>query len=187
MPDRPRHRSIRLRGWDYTSAGAYFVTICAHNGHLLFEEPGAASVIERAWREIPNHHLQVKLDAFVIMPNHVHGIVILEGDARFVGARHVSPLRTGGPGTAKRSLGAIVGSFKAAVTKDLRRLDLWDSQPFWQRNYYERIVRDDDELDRIRRYIAYNPTAWQFDHENPQRINNAPHADDWSWLEDYGA
>jgi len=81
-PEKHHRRSIRLRGWDYTYPGAYFVTICTHNGECLFEDPVLRRVVETMWRRIPHHFPYVQLDEFVVMPNHVHGIIWI------VGARH---------------------------------------------------------------------------------------------------
>jgi REP-associated tyrosine transposase len=98
-----------------------------------------------------------------------------------VGARHASPLRPAGP--APQSLGAIVGSFKSAVTRELRLRGLHDATPLWQRNYYERIIRNEAELTRIREYIAANPMLWDYDHENPIRTEDADYEQAWAWLE----
>jgi REP element-mobilizing transposase RayT len=120
------------------------------------------------------------------MPNHVHGIVILNRSQQSVGARHASPLRTQVAGPTPRSLGAIVGSFKAAVIRELRIQGLWSDEPLWQRNYYERLIRDDTELTRAREYVINNPIAWQFDKENPARSISKAHQDNWAWLESGG-
>jgi putative transposase len=119
------------------------------------------------------------VDEFVIMPNHIHGIVILTDD---VAAQHAAQLR---PNLAHSSLGVAVRSFKAAVTKTLREHNLWDERPFWQPNHYERIIRYEAELNRIREYIQYNPTAWLYDHENPAQEKDASHELRWAWLEDH--
>ncbi len=156
---------------------------------MTFERQEVREVITWAWSEIPNHFPSVKVGAFVVMPNHVHGIVIIEDsvsstDPAAVGARHASPLRPlRRDGVAKGSLGAVVGSFKAAVTRELRLRDLWQQRPLWQNNYYDRVIRDENELDRIREYIAYNPTAWLYDHENPDRSAGEDHERQWGWLE----
>jgi REP element-mobilizing transposase RayT len=177
-----QRKSIRLDGWDYSSPWPYFVTIRAHHGHTLFETPDIAAVINWAWRGIPDHFPSAGVDAFVVMPNHVHGIIVLKHRS-FVGARHASPLRTRASGPAPRSLGALVSGFKSTVTRELRSLGLWDGSPFWQRNYYERIIRDDDELVRVRSYIAENPANWSRDVDNPVRIQDDQYQRDWAWLE----
>jgi REP element-mobilizing transposase RayT len=187
MTETTGRRTLRLAGWDYTSARGYFVTICAYQRHLSFEERQVASVIEWAWNKIPAHFSAVSLDEFVVMPNHVHGIVVMERDARFVGARYTSPLRTRAAGTQSRSLGAIVGTFKGAVTRQLRRRELWGDEPLWQRNYHERIIRDDDDLARIREYIVKNPATWKYDSDNPARSRDEAHERSWGWIESVDA
>ena len=185
-PHRPHRRSIRLRAFDYTQQGAYFVTVCTQNRACIFGEVvngemrmndfGRAA--QAVWEEIPTHFPQVETDAYVVMPNHVHGIIVIAhanvgathdnvGLTRVVGATHASPLRADGP--AKRSLGAIVGSYKSAVSKRVNRTRRTPGAPVWQRNYYDHIIRSDDDLNRIRQYILDNPAKWSKDRENPQR------------------
>ena len=182
-PGRHHRRSIRLRGYDYTSAGAYFITICAHRRECLFGEvvDGAmrlnvyGRVVDACWRAIPDHFPHVMLDVYVIMPNHVHGIIAIVDDPP-VGARHASPLRPLSPrldgvrGPAPGSLGAIIGSFKSAATRRINRLRGVSGLPVWQRNYYERIIRDDDELQLARAYVFNNPAAWPDDENHPDRL-----------------
>jgi len=180
-PEGTARRSIRLPGYDYRTPGAYFVTICAYRRKLLFEDEAIASVIKDAWSALPGHFTNVGLDAFVVMPNHVHGVIWIRGAP--VGARHASPLRDQPAGPEPGSLGAIVGSFKSAVSRELRLLGLHDSTPVWQRNYYERIIRNAAELNRIREYIVANPALWNFNHENPSRMPEPLYDEAWSWLE----
>lgn len=200
--DRDQHyrRSIRLPGYDYTQAGAYFVTICTHNRQCLFGAivnsemlPNhAGRVAEACWLAIPNYFPRVKLDAYVIMPNHVHGIIVIadhdnglnagghpESDLANtnVGAKYFSPLQ---PSTAARqppphrqrgtsqTIGSIIRGFKIGVTKWFRANT--EIYTVWQRNYYEHIIRNDISLQRIRQYIADNPLQWNMDRENPDTI-----------------
>lgn len=152
-------RSIRYRGFDYGSAGAYFVTMCTHDREQIFGEinNGEMALNDRGiianacWHAIPTHFPNVKTDEFVIMPDHVHGIVRIT-----VGAARASPLRDG---PQPRSVGAIVGSFKSAVTKHIHAHDPRIG-PVWQRNYYERIIRDERALFTVRKYIRDNPVKW---------------------------
>lgn len=150
-------RSIRLRGFDYTRNGAYFVTILTHRRWPLFGRvvggvmrlSEAGWLTQAAWADLPIHYPQVMLDAWVIMPDHVHGVLWLTGEG-------------GGPDVAMRrhGLSEIVRAFK---TFSARRINEWrgvSGVPVWHRNYYERIIRNDDALWRIRRYIAGNPTRW---------------------------
>lgn len=161
-PARHHRRSIRLRGYDYTVQGAYYVTICIHGRQcLLGDVVGGAvrlsdygRIVTACWDAIPDHFSGVELDAFVVMPDHVHGIVVIATDPP-------APATGGQPtGPPKRSLGAIVGSFKAAAARQINQLRGTAGAPFWQRNYYEHIVRDSADLDRIRAYIECNPARW---------------------------
>ena len=191
-PERKHRRSVRLAGYDYGSPGAYFVTICTHGRECIFNGPKFGDVVEATWRGISFHFPNVRSDEFVVMPNHVHGIVwILE--ANVVGAqhaaplpavaglagRHAAPLRSVAPG----SLGAIVRSFKSAVTKRLNEILGSPRALVWQRNYYERVIRNEGELRRVREYVRLNPLRWDFDCENPQRVLNAAYDSEWGWLE----
>lgn len=131
-----RRRSIRLPGYDYSKAGAYYVTICARKGCDLVRDT-LGDLVKSCWFAIPRHFPHVTLDAFVLMPDHLHGILVFDDP---VGAGYIPPLHV------------VVGTFKAAVS---RRLGF----SIWQRNYYEHIVRNEDDLNRIRHYIDDNPTA----------------------------
>jgi putative transposase len=175
----PRRRSIRLSGYDYASAGAYFVTICTANKQCHFgviagdrmalNEYGR--VAEDEWIRSVELRPGIDLDAFVIMPNHIHGIVVL-GDAisttrgEVASGDRTSPLRSG---SAARSLPALIAGYKAAVTKRIWALQGRTHGPVWQRNYYEHVVRNQDDLSRIREYIENNPRQWALDSENPFR------------------
>ena len=119
-------------------------------------------VARSMWEEIPAHFAQVETDAWVVMPNHVHGVLVIAS----VGATHASPLqRPAGP--RKRSVGAIVGSYKSAVSRRVNAMYRTPGASLWQRNYYEHVIRDEAALGRIRQYIADNPARWSEDPENP--------------------
>jgi putative transposase len=150
-----RHRRrLRLRYYDYASSGAYFVTVCTRDRRCTLGEAvqhrvllsSVGEAVAACWIEIPIHHPSVQLDAFQVMPNHLHGILMLG-----VGAGYIRPLQT------------VVGTFKAAVTRRVGR-------PIWQRSYYERVIRGEDELDALREYIEQNPLRWALDRENPNRL-----------------
>ena len=174
---RPRRRSIRLPGYDYGQPGAYFVTICTHRRLCLLGEvvdgrvvfAAAGGLIRRVWHHLPGRFRGVRLDAFIVMPNHVHGLLFLPGS---VGAGLAPPhdsAARGEPGAASRAptLADVVRAFKSIsavrVNRALRRTGL----PLWQRDYYEHVVRDQDELARLRQYIAENPLKWDEDVDNP--------------------
>ena len=164
---RPSRRSIRLKGYDYSQEGAYFVTICTRDrepllgriadGQMVLSEFGM--VVARSWLWLAARYPFVELDEWVVMPNHVHGIVIL---------------RRGGSRTAPtKPLGRLVGAFKTVSAKRINQIRGVPGEPVWQRNYYERIVRDDDELSRLRRYVLDNPVQWETDENNPARTAGA--------------
>lgn len=209
-PDRHHRRSIRLKGRDYVRPGAYFVTMVTHDRACFFGDvrDGAMHlnawgiIAERCWREIPQHFPRVRLDAFVIMPNHIHGIIVIvdvgathaspqpgpRPSSTVVGATHAlpqpaSPQRASQPpskealpkGPASGSLGAIVGSFKAAVAREVNRERGAPGIPLWQRNYYEHIIRDEsaggeEEWRRARAYVRANPSHWATDAEYPHPV-----------------
>jgi putative transposase len=174
----PGHHSIRLKEYDYSAAGFYFVTICAserkcvlgdfHEGQIELSVLG--ETVRECWLAIPLHFAKVKLHEFVIMPNHLHGIVEIVA----VGAQHAAPLLgkdsdVRNPAFVKHgSLGATVRSFKAAVTRKARRELGWNGD-VWQRNYFERVLRHGREIADAGRYIAENPMMWELDQENPMR------------------
>jgi len=186
MP-RPNRRSIRLRGYDYTYPGAYFVTLCTLGRACLFGDVvdgkmrlnAAGRIVRQCWQQIPTHFPNAALDDFVVMPNHVHGIIVLT-DTNVVGATHASPqphenaspARPHGP--QRRSVASIVGSFKSAVARRINALRDTPGASFWQRNYYEHIIRDDESLNRIRQYILDNPMRWAMDRENPATVQPEP-------------
>ena len=180
--ERVHHRrSIRLKGFDYTSPGAYFVTVVTRGrecllGEIVDEEMRLSRegrIADECWRLNPRHFPHIELGAFVVMPNHVHGIIILhERAAPSVGAHHVAPLRPKPPERPRvetGSLGAIIRAYKASVTRTIRR-ELGGAPTVWQRNYYEHIVRDEREHDLIRLYIESNPINWASDDENPRQV-----------------
>jgi REP element-mobilizing transposase RayT len=170
-----RRRSIRLPGYDYSQPGMYFVTICVEGKACLFGEvvKGEMAVneygriVQEEWSRSAEIRREIQLDEFVVMPNHVHGIVeIIEPPS--VGATGRSPLRLK-PGPPPRSLGSFVAGFKSAVTTRINILRGTPDVPLWQRNYYEHIIRNEDDLRRIREYIQTNPVRWELDRENPAK------------------
>jgi putative transposase len=170
-----RRRSIRLHEYDYRQAGAYFITIVAHDRIMLFGEITGGEtrlsefgqIVEDEWQKSSAIRREIELDVFVVMPNHIHGIVNIIDS---VGATGRSPLHSGPPA---RSLGAFVAGFKSAVTKRINEIRCTPGSPVWQRNYYEHIIRGDGELLRVREYILNNPLEWENDRENPSRPADA--------------
>lgn len=160
-------RSIRLCGHDYAGGGMYFVTICVEdhrplfgavvNGRMALNEAGRAAA--NCWRAIPNHFPRAALDEWVVMPDHVHGILRIkcQGTVRHGGLACQAPA-FGRP--ISGALGTIIGAFKSATTREFRRTGLaYQARP-WQRNYYDIIIRDDRALNNIRKYIRDNPAHW---------------------------
>ena len=168
MPYDPQvhhRRSIRLREYDYAQGGMYFVTICTSGRALFFADEAVKRVAERCWLAIPEHHQAVELAEWVVMPNHLHGLILLGQ----VGGRGKQGVQLNAPtahtfpqaSPKRNSLGVVVRTYKAAVTTACRRAGF---EGFgWQRGYYDRVVRNDRELDRIREYIANNPYRWEMD------------------------
>jgi len=181
-------RSIRLPVYDYSRPGYYFVTICIHeknqnlfgeiaNGEMVCNEFGIFAT--RCWHDIPVHFPLVKLDVFIVMPDHVHGIIQLCEPNRVshvgghVGVQNFEPLpKSNKPSNPMknqfqhiipRSIGSIIRGYKTGVSKMVRRRipDI----PVWQRNYFEHIIRDEKSLDFIRNYIRENPHNWNSDRE----------------------
>jgi putative transposase len=193
--ERHHRRRLRLKGYDYAQDGAYYVTICAQHRLCLFGDivdgkirlNTAGSAVQVAWNELPRRFARLELDTFVVMPNHIHGIaafvgagLALPGEKRAAsstptrgdavggmvgGARMLGDVGKGAASGAP-TLGDVIRAFKSLSAIHVNRL-LMRSGPLWQRNYYEHIIRDEDELNRIREYITHNPMQWELDRENP--------------------
>jgi REP element-mobilizing transposase RayT len=194
------HRqSIRLPGYDYTSPGAYFVTICLQRGECLLGQVVDGEmhlneweqVASHYWKRIPHHFHHVQLDAWVVMPNHLHGIIVISGrgGASLASASSTGNLTTGEtglsapvaagdtpplrqPGLPPGSLGAIVGNYKSVSTRRINHLRDIPGIRFWQRNYGEHIIRDERSRNRIREYIETNPARWPEDQLHPDAPPN---------------
>lgn len=159
--DAHHRRSIRLKGYDYSQPGAYFVTINTAQKQAFFDDPSIRQAAEECWREIPRHAPTVHLDQWVVMPDHVHGLLFLHELAMdLIDRTVVDPTQSSDPLSSEisprsGSLGVIIRTYKAAVTTACRRIGRDDFA--WQRNYYEHIVRTERSLNAIRNYIANNP------------------------------
>lgn len=155
-------RSIRLPGYDYSQPGGYFITIVTYEREMLFGEVvngemilnNLGNIVTRHWNWLALQYPYVGLDEFVIMPNHLHGIILINA---------VDTIQKTKP------LGRLIGAFKTVSTKEINLLNDSPGAPLWQRNYYERIIRNEGALDRIRTYIRANPRCWADDRENPAR------------------
>ncbi len=170
-PIKHRRRSLRLQGYDYRQAGAYFVTLCVQDRALLFGAVEGCAVrlnhagqmIESAWLALQQSYPGVETDAFVVMPNHLHGILLLAGA--------VQPQPVAATYQAL-SLPDVVQRFKTLTTRlfvNGVKHGGWPPFPgrLWQRNYFEHVVRGEESLHRLRRYISDNPARWNVDAENP--------------------
>jgi putative transposase len=173
-----RVETTRLKNWDYASAGYYFVTICTHKqesffGEIVGGEMQLSVVGEQArqfWSDIPAHFKNVQLDDYVIMPNHLHGIIVIietgqinvETRRGIVETRDRASLRPNKFGPLKPgSLPAIINAYKAALTRWCRKNG--QSGFAWQARYYDHVIRNEESLHRIRQYIGNNPTRWEMD------------------------
>jgi putative transposase len=161
MPPYRQRRSPRLQGYNYSQSGAYFVTICTHNRSPIFgtiidgcmQLSEAGLIAAQRWETIPEHHPSVELDVFVVMPNHVHGILIL--------AEAVPGLtqeRTGSISAVM--LGTVIGSYKSSVTRHIHNMNLMSDSPVWQGRYHDHVIRSESDLNRIRAYVELNPQRW---------------------------
>ena len=168
QPPRRYRQHIRLPDYDYSAAGYYFVTLVTLDRALVFDDVRFRDIAEASWRWLAKRYQQVELDYFVIMPNHLHGIIALSGGAPRGGSRaaatRVAATRDHKP------LGQLIGAFKTVSTKEINRMRGTPGAGVWQLNYYERVVRYERELDAIRQYIVDNPAKWALDLNNPQRL-----------------
>jgi putative transposase len=183
-PEKQHRRSLRLRTRDYSRDGYYFITICARNRENIFANfcvgarlalaqdltpslilTPAGRIVEENWRRITGKN--IKTDAFVIMPNHIHGIIFVKPHALGVEAG-LAPAPLPDPIPA---LGDIIGAFISRCSLEYLKFiddnDLNESAKIWQRNYYERVIRNKEELIAVRKYITSNPAHWLEDEENP--------------------
>ncbi len=177
-----KRRSIRLRDYDYAQSGAYFITVCAHQRQCLFGEivdgkmqiNPFGEIVKEEWFKTAVIRPNVTLfdDEFVIMPNHIHGIIWIVDDVGARRRRAPTLERFGKP--VSGSIPTIVRAFKSAVTRRINALRGTPGAPVWQRNYYEHVIRNEPALHHIREYIATNPARWAVDRENPNRQEQDP-------------
>jgi putative transposase len=185
-----------MQGYDYTQAGAYFITICIRNrkcllgnvvnGMVHLNETGR--LVESLWLQTATVRPDIELDAYVVMPNHFHAIFFIQDSPGVPGATHrVAPTKnhsalagkTHRPtGPKPSSVGAVMAQFKSLVTKRINDSPQNRGGSVWQRNYYEHVIRDEESLNRIREYIATNAQRWHLDRENYQAIGKDGF-DDW--------
>jgi REP-associated tyrosine transposase len=195
-PPTNRRRTIRVQGYDYNQAGAYFVTICTRdrecllgnvvNGMVQLNETGR--LVESLWLQTATVRPGIELDAYVVMPNHFHAVFFIHDSPGEAGATHrVAPTNNHSAGAGNscrpagpkpKSVGAIIGQFKSLVTKRLNDSAQNRGGSIWQRNYYEHVIRNEESLNRIREYISTNGQRWDLDRENFQATGKDSF-DDW--------
>jgi REP element-mobilizing transposase RayT len=177
MTPRVHHRrSIRLEGYDYSQSGAYFVTICTKDRELYFKKyRGLQEIVKQQWEELRQRFRDLTLDEFIVMPNHIHGILI--GGAGLAPALSQRATARVAPtfwvDRPAPKVGEILGIFKSLCTHDwllyIKEKNIDAVGKFWQRNYYEHVIRNEYELNKIREYIQNNLLKWDLDKENPGR------------------
>lgn len=193
------HRcSIRLKGYDYSNPGGYFVTICVNRGEFLLGEiknsnsilSEIGKIVESIWLSLSERFPTASQDQYIIMPNHFHGIIMIDDTRRgevpspssinssldniSLNKANKYTLNKSGGGTPPLqkipTLGQMIAYFKYKSTKEINLLTRMTPGPFWQRNYYEHIIRNEDDLNKTRKYIIENPLRWATDEYNPQNI-----------------
>ena len=178
QPINLHHRkSIRLKEYNYASPGEYFVTICTHQRECLFGEiikeemvlNSLGLIVQEEWLKTEIIRPELELDEFIMMPNHLHGIIVINCEPEIkkqavVGTHGCASLQR-----KPRSLGAIIAGFKSAATKRINEERNMSRTPVWQPRFYEHIIRNDKELNNIREYIVNNPMQWHVDEENPMK------------------
>jgi putative transposase len=205
-PEKHHRRSIRLPDYNYAQSGAYFVTICTYQKQCWFGDikqgkmqiNQIGQIVMQEWLKSSEIRQEIELDEWVLMPNHLHGIVWIKNQAEdqkkglhseglHSGGLHSGGLHSGGLHSEglhseglhrkplriekiclkSRSLGSFINGFKCSVTRCINRIRNNSDIPFWQRNYYESVIRDEQHLSNIRQYIYDNPQNWEHDAENP--------------------
>ncbi|MBA3874197.1 MAG: transposase [Anaerolineae bacterium] len=162
----PQRKSPRLQGYDYRQNGAYFITICTHKRQHLFREISSdemelntlGCIAQTCWEQIPAHFPKAEVDAFVVMPNHIHGVLLIIDETKCADYQYEqfsNPIA--------RSLSTMMRSYKSAVTKQINQLLMTDNSPTWQGRFHDHIIRSERGLNVLQQYVANNPVRWQVD------------------------
>ncbi|MEW6093789.1 MAG: transposase [Chloroflexota bacterium] len=188
-------KTLRLPGFDYSLPGIYFITSCTHNREFLFVSEPETLAVTSAWNHLKDVSSGIELDEFVVMPNHVHGILWILED----GAYRLHPgtwknasdgcrdeqLLIPAPVRKAVTLGNIIGAFKTTAASRINKLHRKPGAIIWQKSFYEHIVRNNRELNSIREYIRENPGRWADDRDNPQHpMFNLPVCSSADYLDD---
>jgi len=189
-PEKHHRRSVRLKEYDYCQPGVYFVTICTRHRECLLGEivdgemrlNPLGTMAAACWHVIPHHFSCVVLDEGIIMPNHIHVIIVIQGRGEASAVPHhvsneeptadASPLQRRPNGTQPGSLSAIVQNFKSISARRMKAARGMLGASIWQRGFYERIIRTEDELRAIGEYVLANPARWNEDENNPALLNS---------------
>ena len=177
MKSHRERKPMRLPEYDYSLPGAYFITACTKDREFLFESSKSKLAIESAWHSVLDVFSNLELDAFVVMPNHIPGIVWIQGEGSYRlhpgtwkngDARRDGQLPVPADGNKKfETLSNIIGAFKTTAATRINKLRGQLGKTVWQKSFYDRVVRNDFDLERIREYILYNPIKWEEDRDNP--------------------
>ena len=167
----------RLQGYDYSRDGYYFVTVCTYNRFEWFgkienkemQSNKYAGVIWACWHDLPNHYQNVRLDEFVVMPNHIHGIIIIDNVGN--GFKPFPTIGRSVNAPKNHGLSEIMRGFKTFSSRKINEMTINDGKFRWQKSFHDRIIRGEQSLDRIRAYIHNNPLQWPDDAENPAGNN----------------
>jgi putative transposase len=175
MPRVYNRCSIRLKDYDYSTPGGYFVTICTYKRECTFGEvvdetmrlSPLGRIVQEEWLRTSIIRPDIELDAFTIMPNHIHGIIVIKEGTSIESRTRVGMHSCASLRRQPKSLGSIIAGFKSATTKRINEMRNELRRPVWQNRFYDHIIRTDKDLDNIREYILHNPLQWSLDEENP--------------------
>jgi len=164
MLNSPKRKRNRLQEYDYSNSGFYFITICIRNrnnffcsiknGNNILNDFG--KIVEKRWKDLPSHYKNCELDFFIIMPDHIHGIVMVNNSLDTESKNH--------------SLSEIIRGFKTFSSKEINQVTRNEAKFQWQKSFYDRIIRNEKELYEIRKYIEQNPTKWDIEKNNPENL-----------------
>lgn len=198
MKTHRERKATRLPHYDYSMPGAYFVTACTKDREFLFEHSNRKLAVESAWQSVLDVFADIELNEFVVMPNHIHGIVCIKGEGSYrlhPGTWKNNDIGRGGRGRQLptptlvnpkyETLSNIIGAFKTTAATRVNKFRGLVGVPVWQQSFYDRIIRNDREFEYIQKYIQNNPIKWAEDRDNPAspKSGSAPKSIDDYWNE----